>query len=202
MNDFLRIHDDSQRSRPLQSCPLLPKRLVALVSMLWLAGCGHTSGSEPPAASISQEPSSLNLLLSSEDIEGEVLSASADPSDATIVVFFASWCGPCRHELGLLGQLRESESNLNIIGVNAYEEWGRRSDSERLASFLEMNAPWLRVVRSSPELMKSFGGVPKIPTLFVFDRYANLVEVFRREHRPPPQLAELAKAVARARSAQ
>lgn len=132
------------------------------------------------------------------DLDGRPLDAATPAPAATLVVVFASWCAPCRRELGLLGQLSREMPALRVIGVNAFEEYDQRSDRERLRTYLDRHAPWLQVVRETPALMAELGGVSKIPTLFLFDRAGRRVAAFRREQRPaPPELGEL-RAAARA----
>lgn len=110
---------------------------------------------------------------------------------AALVVVFASWCGPCRHELAVLGALRQEQPGVRIIGVNAYEEFADRSDEERLRGFLAENAPWLQVVRADDALMDALGQPRKIPSVYVFDRDGALVAAFLRARRAPPTKAEL-----------
>ncbi len=132
-------------------------------------------------------------LLHKATIDGGELSRDARP---TAVVVFASWCGPCRHELATLGKIREQYPTLRIIGVNAYEDYGNRSDESRLQTFVEANAPWLtQIVHADAALLRSFGSVPKSPTLFIYDETGGVVAEFRRNKRPPPSHDELEAAI-------
>lgn len=129
-------------------------------------------------------------LVEATDINGSRVGPTADKR-ATLVVFFATWCHPCRNELAMLGELHARHPDVRIVGVNAYEEWNKLSDEKKLRAFLRDNASWLRVVRADKNLFAAFGGVAKIPTLFVFDKAGKLVKSFRRAKRPPPDRAEL-----------
>lgn len=135
-------------------------------------------------------------LMESTAIDGTALAPEARP---TALVVFASWCGPCRNELAALGEIREKFPTLRIIGINAYEDYGDRSDEERLRVFLGANAPWLtQIVHATPALLRDFGKVPKIPTLFVYDGAGEVVAEFRRNQRQPPSHEELEAAIASA----
>lgn len=160
---------------------------LLLVLSLVVAACSRGSkGAERPAEA------GLEALIGRSDLSG---SPVALEGDALVVVVFASWCGPCRAELRALGELRRERPGLRVIGLNAYEEYRDYSDEVRLRRFLDRVAPWLRVVRDDGTLLSKFGGVPKIPTLFVYDRHGRLVREFRTDQRRPPSRAELARAI-------
>jgi thiol-disulfide isomerase/thioredoxin len=110
---------------------------------------------------------------------------------ATVAVVFASWCGPCRHELAVLGEVHAERPGLRIVGLNAYEDWEGQSSPELLRVFLAEHAPWLPVVSADDELLGALGGVPKIPSVFVFSADGRLVQAFRRSERLPPEKAEI-----------
>ena len=168
--------------------------LSAAISLVVVAGCVRTAAGpgEP------EQPPGLSRVLASTDIDGQVIGAPAPATRATVVVVFASWCYPCRHELAMLGEIAAAEPALRVIGLNAYESWGEYSDEQRLRAFLARYAPWLQVVVADDSILRSFGGVPKIPTLFVFDGEGREVIAFRRNQRKPPTRAELERAVERA----
>lgn len=160
-----------------------------------LAGC--RSGAAPRATDNPAE-AGLAALAGHHDISGAPVELRQGP---VVVVVFASWCGPCRRELATLSALRrELGSEVQFIGLNAYEEWGELSDGGKLRRFLEKSAPWLTVVRDDGRLLAAFGGVPKIPSLFVYDSRGRVVRAFRRNRRPPPTRAELAAAIEQARA--
>lgn len=136
-------------------------------------------------------------VMASTKLDGRPVADGPD-ARATVVVVFASWCGACRRELATLAELEAATTGLRVIGVNAYEDWGDRSDAQRLRAFLTREAPWLEVVRGDADVLRVFGGVPKIPSMFVYDREGRAVAEFRRDKRPPPRRAELRSAIDRA----
>lgn len=135
-------------------------------------------------------------VMQAHTIDGAQIAAERR---ATALVVFASWCGPCRRELAELGALRLKYPALRIIGLNAYEDYKEASDEQRLRKYIADNAPWLtQIVHADPNLLASFGKVPKIPTLFIYDEQGVVVAEFRRDKRPPPSHQELDAAIARA----
>jgi thiol-disulfide isomerase/thioredoxin len=169
-------------------------KLVVPLAALALVGC---AAPQSPATRSAAAPG-YTVVAQATDLQGTRVGPLPADKKATLMVVFASWCGPCRHELATLGELRAKRPELRIIGLNAYEEWGEMSDARRLQGFLAQNAPWLRVVHADQKLLRHFGGVRKIPTVFVFDGSGRLVREFRRAMRAPPTLDELEAVVSEA----
>jgi hypothetical protein len=60
---------------------------------------------------------------------------------------------------------------------------------------VQEHAARLRVVRADDRLLASYGGVRKIPSVFVYDRRGALAHEFRRSQVEPPTRAELDRAL-------
>jgi len=159
----------------------------ARVLLLLLAAC--TGRATTPAAS-GPHPV-YSLVQADEDIDGVPAARYFTPGEPTIFVVFASWCVHCRRELAVLTQLRAAHPRVHVIGLNAYEEWDQASDETQLRAYLAQNAPWLPVVRSDDAMLSGLGGVPKIPSLFVFDGRGALVQTWKRNERAVPTREEL-----------
>jgi len=89
-----------------------------------------------------------------------------------IISFFASWCPPCRPEFETLKRLHETfdGSDLRIVAINIFEDYIAEDASGRLRRFLEHMKPPFTVVRAGQDTAKKFGGIDRIPTVFVYDR--------------------------------
>ena len=91
-----------------------------------------------------------------------------------VVTFFASWCPPCRPEFGHLNEVRRSfsKSDVTILAINLFEDFFKKGQARRMARFLDATEPEFAVLRgtSDPDIETRFGGVDRIPTVYIFDR--------------------------------
>ena len=169
--------------------------LAAIVGLVVLAAAACTSTPAPTHPTSGPHPV-FARVQAGPDLDGAPASRYFTPGEPTIFVVFASWCSHCRRELDLLDELHRAEPRVHVIGLNAYEDWDDTSDEDQLRVYLAANAPWLPVVRTDPAMLAALGGVPKIPSLFVFDGTGRLVTRFARHQRPSPDLPELRRTLA------
>ena len=97
-----------------------------------------------------------------------------------VVTFFASWCPPCVEEFRHLKAVHSAypPDRFSILAINLLEDWGGLSNAGRLGRFLDRVAPPFTVLRGTEAVSRRFGGVDRIPTLFVFDRQGKLAYRF------------------------
>ncbi len=90
----------------------------------------------------------------------------------TLVTFFASWCPPCRDEFAALNRIRRefSESALDIVAINLFENFSGLSNPQKLKRFLKQTAPQFPTHKGNESIGKIFANVQRIPTVFIFDR--------------------------------
>lgn len=90
----------------------------------------------------------------------------------TLVTFFASWCPPCRDEFAVLNRIRRefSESELDIVAINLFENFSGLSNPHKLKRFLKQTAPQFPAHEGNDDIGKIFENVQRIPTVFIFDR--------------------------------
>jgi thiol-disulfide isomerase/thioredoxin len=174
-----------------------PNRPALLASAVaaWLLAAALTSCTRPPPVPPGEGDEAYRTVVSRHGLDGKPVGHD-QAARATVVIVFASWCQACRKELAMLSELVTEHPRVRVIGVNAFEDFDDLSNAVALKEFLGSNHPWLTVVRGDDQLLRSLGGVSKIPTLFVFDAHGAAVKVYRREQRSPPSKEELARVVA------
>lgn len=110
------------------------------------------------------------------DRTGADISVSQHRGKVVIVTFWASWCGPCRHELPILGKLRGivGPEHLEIIAINYKEP--RREFLDVIRGNPGIALTWVHDVRG---VVSASYGVEALPHMFVIDRDGNLAHVHR-----------------------
>jgi thiol-disulfide isomerase/thioredoxin len=100
---------------------------------LLLTGCGRDQAPPPPSASVvNPEPRSGHAGRSHgsslRDVTVTTATGTTEPlaahmRDVTLLVFWASWCGPCKMEMPLVDRYAASEQDAHVavIGVNIDE---------------------------------------------------------------------------------
>ena len=158
--------------------------LLLLVAAVWTAArVVRRPDSTQPAADVGspnharialqfyREPTPVPAL-SMTDLDGHTLSSASWRGKVVIVNFWATWCPPCRAEIpdliALQGKYRD---RLQIIGIS--EDDDSPDVVRKFVAHYKMNYP---VVMTTPELRKVFTGVNALPTSFIVDREARVVQ--------------------------
>ena len=106
------------------------------------------------------------------DLDGRTISSAALRGKVTVINFWATWCGPCRAEIPDLVALQEKyKETLQVIGISQDE--APPEVVKRFAADHKINYP---VVMMTAELEKLFPGVVALPTSYVLDRDARIVQ--------------------------
>ena len=67
-------------------------------------------------------------------------------------------------------RLKFNEKDLAIVAINLFEYWAPRNAKKRMDRFLTSTSPEFALVSGDKVIMERFGGINRIPTLFIFDR--------------------------------
>jgi len=82
-----------------------------------LAGCGGTG-----ASGVGIREGNLAPSFSALSLEGKAVTSEDLAGKPSVIVFWASWCGPCRAEVPHINELVDSYgSNVNVVGINLGE---------------------------------------------------------------------------------
>lgn len=99
------------------------------------------------------------------DIDGKKLSSADTQGKVSIIVYWATWCAPCRKEFPILTDLRNEfdADQLEIVGVSV------DMPGKDLKPFVNEHALNYTIALNNDSLEEAFGPVKYIPTLFILD---------------------------------
>ncbi|WP_017355363.1 TlpA disulfide reductase family protein [Stenotrophomonas sp.] len=143
----------------------------ALACLLLAISLGASAATaEPPKAG------DLPPQLLGKDRQGEPVDLAAHRGKVVIVTFWASWCGPCRKELPVLGQLQD------IVGTDALQVFAVNVKEPR-ADFLAIargrKSPPLTWIHDSRGLVSDQYGIEALPHMFILDHDGRVAHVHR-----------------------
>ena len=129
------------------------------------------------------EPLGLPSLDRLAALRGAAVTDAALSDKVVVVTFFASWCPPCRWEFQHLNAVRDAypADDVAILAINVFEDFDGLSSPEKLEAFLDDTAPRFRLLKGDKAIREAFGGVDRIPTLFVYGRDGRLAYTFVHE---------------------
>lgn len=117
-----------------------------------------------------------------QDLDGNAVSTAQWQGKVVILNFWATWCPPCREEIPILIELaKKYKDDLLVVGVSVDD--GSPDEVREFAKAFHMNYP---VVMWSRELISEYGGVPALPTTFLINKDARIVQ--KHEGLYPPEV--------------
>ena len=131
----------------------------------------------------SQQNQNPQLIDFSWTEKGEQKKLSDYKGKVIVVNFWATWCGPCRHELPDLSQISKdlSGKEFKLVGVSVDR------DNAQLESFLKTNPLSYSVAHDPSDLLSKYMSATGmtddvIPQTFVIDKSGKIVETLIGSH--------------------
>jgi cytochrome c biogenesis protein CcmG, thiol:disulfide interchange protein DsbE len=170
----------SRRTARRLAVALVALAAVVLIAVFGLAGTSSTAGHAAPGLpgeQLSGSPATLTSLL------------SGSHGKPVLVVFWASWCGPCSKEAPALERFAQSsQGRSRIVGV----DWSDARSGAR--SFIARHRWTFPNVRDGEGTVGNSYGLTGLPTTFVVGDQHRILAVLRG----PQSQASLRQALARA----
>ena len=151
-------------------------KLAVFVSIILVAAIGYAflgnQGSQPVVTqqekkNQEKEPEKYEAPdFTLKNLAGEEVKLSDYKGKIVFINFWATWCGPCRHEVPAFVELQtEYAEDLVILGISL--DQGDLSVVPKFAKEYNMN---YEVLYGTAQVVATYGGIASIPTTFVVDR--------------------------------
>lgn len=155
--------EEGGRYAPLQSAASherLRADLRRMVELLLAGRTGEARAQARPAAdrAIGELPG-----FTLTDLDGHVLSRDALAGRTVLVEFWATWCPPCRGTLRWLGDVQKRWGDQVAVVALAVE-----SDPGAVRDVAAGLGGPVRFAMAQPQVVRAFGDLGAVPTLFVF----------------------------------
>lgn len=131
----------------------------------------------------------IDFTLNTKDDTELVLSQLIPQNKLTLVDFWASWCGPCRHENPVVKAAYEQfhELGFDVVGVSVDQD-----EAAWLQAVEEDQLPWTQV-RDAENKVSTDYMIYYIPSNFLFDQEGTMVAKGLRGEDLAAKLTELLK---------
>ena len=131
----------------------------------------------------------IDFTLQTKDGEDVTLSEKIAQNKLTLVDFWASWCGPCRHENPVVKAAYEKYHELGFEGVGVSVD---QDEAAWLKAVEEDELPWMQVRDSEDKVSEDYM-IYYIPSNFLFDQNGTMIAKGLRGEDLEAKLAEILK---------
>jgi thiol-disulfide isomerase/thioredoxin len=141
--------------------------------------------SDVPVIRFAKNPLQAPPFLAN-DLSGKIITTADWRGKVTILVFWATWCPPCREEIPDLVRLQNRyKDRLQIIGVSEDDD----ASPQEVAAFAKQAGINYSIVMGREQtIAERYGGVPALPTTFLINSEGRVVQ--KHIGLRPPELYE------------
>jgi thiol-disulfide isomerase/thioredoxin len=127
---------------------------------------GATSDSTTPRNNAQVVGELEPVTWQAKTIDGLKINSDSCKGKVTLVVYWATWCAPCREEIPTLIALRNdfSKDEIEIIGVSVDEAY------MSIEHFVTTNKINYDIAKNNESLDQAFGPIRYIPTIVILDQ--------------------------------
>jgi thiol-disulfide isomerase/thioredoxin len=155
--------EDGGRYAPLRSAASHERFRADLTRMITLILAGKPGEARAQAAPATTAELGAMPGFTLTDLDGGLLSRESLAGRPVLVEFWATWCPPCRGTLRWLGDVRQRYGDRVAVVAIAVES--DEAAVRKLAG--ELDLP-IRFAMGQPQVVRAFGDLGAVPTLFLF----------------------------------
>lgn len=153
--------------RCLRVAALMVGLLVGLPAFLPVA-CSDGSSSAPAVSQTGNAVPAVKV----KDLRGKELDLATTRGKVLLINFWATWCGPCKHEIPDLSRLHRKYRDQGLLILGFTVDSGSASDVAPFLSEFGIEYP----VYMADEVRDQFYREPGIPMTIVVDRKGQVVK--------------------------
>ena len=148
--------------------------LLLLITMLLVLSCQQSSKTNTATTTttsltthvVGNEVGNLAPEFNLKDLDGNTVSLSEFKGSPVVLNFWATWCGPCRHEMPFLQQIYEEwlDQGLVLLAINL------RETTSEVRQFMQSNDLFFLALLDSNSAVSLEYEVTGIPITFFIDK--------------------------------
>ncbi|OIP44480.1 MAG: hypothetical protein AUK28_10145 [Desulfobacterales bacterium CG2_30_60_27] len=107
--------------------------------------------------------------------DGAVIDSNQYKGKVRLIIFWATWCPPCREEIPALIRLQDEfgAKGFTVVALSVDQD-----SAGMVRKFVEKNKVNYPVMRADRDVLQKFGGITGVPYSFLVDQAGNVVKSY------------------------